>query len=149
MATAAQPAEANLRFEDLATRIQPIQGLIPREWHRHQNLDNSLGGWVRNTATVDPTAVISSNAIILDCARVLGHAKILGSARVGGGATVSDHAIVCEDAEVTDMAQVMGKCILRGRVMVRGDVVLRSGEYCEGVIRALNHGVRPGPLRQA
>ena len=128
-----------VKFEELASRVEPPQGLIRSEWNQHKNPDGSLGGWVQNTAHVDPSVFLALGAVVTDMAKVREHAKILDTAHIGGWAVISGQATVSDDATVIDAAQVSGDCILKGTVMVRGDSVLTSGTFSEGDIKATTH----------
>lgn len=104
--------------------------------HRHINPDRSIGGWVAETATVEPTVYIEHSACVYNCARVLGevtihvHARVYGYARVHGYSTlfgniqVYDHADV-SDSNLHDNVEIFGKakvidCKIYDDVMVYG-----------------------------
>jgi carbonic anhydrase/acetyltransferase-like protein (isoleucine patch superfamily) len=125
-----------LNFEDLGSRMEPVRGLIRDEWSQHRNPDGSLGGWVKNTAFVDPTAFVGPGALVVDKARVLNRSRICDSACVAGWSIISGNAVVSEHAQVTDTAHVGGDCLLNGDVVVRGSTELLSGSYSSGIIRA-------------
>jgi hypothetical protein len=52
----------------------------PVEAHRHINPNKSIGGWVANTATVEPTVYIGYYAWVYGNARVSGNALVYGNA---------------------------------------------------------------------
>jgi len=76
--------------------------------HKHPN----GGGFVADTALVDPSAYVGPNAMVLDSAqvrenaRIEGYGCVRGNAIVRGNAVVSDHAMVRDRAEVFDFAKV-------------------------------------------
>ncbi len=72
--------------------FDPNQG--PVLAHKHPN----GGGWVADTATVDPIAYVGSNAKVYDNAKVYGNAKVSGNAHVYGNAWVYGYALVYGDA---------------------------------------------------
>lgn len=54
-------------------------------WHRHTN----GGGWVEDTAAVDPSAQVSGNA------QVFGNARVFGDSKISGYAVIPDaHGLV-------------------------------------------------------
>ncbi|MBM4036428.1 MAG: hypothetical protein FJ291_32230, partial [Planctomycetes bacterium] len=79
------------------------------------------GGFVADTATVEPTAYIAPDAMVLDRAKVLGNARIEDYAVVRGNAVVKDHArvsghaLVKDDAQVYDHGKVRDWATLQGR----------------------------------
>jgi len=64
--------------------------------HRHVNPDGLLGGWVADTAYVDPTCYVHESAIVFDTAKVLGTSK------------VSPRSIVCDDNVVENSTTWVG-----------------------------------------
>jgi len=52
--------------------------------HRHVNPDGSLGGWVADTAYVDPTSYVMWSAKVYDDARVLENSEISTGSKVCG-----------------------------------------------------------------
>lgn len=79
-------------------------GAVPA--HRHSN----GGGWVANTAYVDPTAFVGPDAQVFGNALVCGDAQVHGDARVRGDAQVYGDARVYGNARVYDNALVCGRC---------------------------------------
>lgn len=112
-------------------------GAGPVEARRHVNPDGSAGGWVAETANVDPAAWVDPDACVFGNARVFGTAQIqdlahvcdnakvdgglvYGEATVGGDCTVAD-AEVGEQAVVVGRARVGGGAQVHGRARVGGD----------------------------
>jgi len=103
-------------------------------WHQHSN----GGGWVQDTALVEPSAYVGPNALVFDSARVLEKARVCDSARVHGQAWVRDAAHVCgrarvrdfaslwDDACVYEYAKICGRAIIGGTTRVCGRVTISS-----------------------
>ncbi|MBE3134646.1 MAG: LamG domain-containing protein, partial [Acidobacteria bacterium] len=79
------------------------------------------GGFVADTATVEPTAYVGPDAMVLASAKVLGRARVEDFAVVTGKAVVQDdarasgHALVADDAQVSDRGKVRDWATVRGR----------------------------------
>jgi len=86
----------------------------------HTNPDGTVGGWVAESALVEPTCYIDSSAEVLEYAQVLGEAKVLSHASISGFAVVKDGAIVDEWAIVTDGALVEGDATICGLAKICG-----------------------------
>ena len=71
--------------------------------HQHSN----GGGWVADTATVEPNARVSGDARVSGAAHVSGDACVYGDAHVYGAAHVSGAAHVCGDAHVSKQPVVV------------------------------------------
>jgi carbonic anhydrase/acetyltransferase-like protein (isoleucine patch superfamily) len=123
---------APVQFEELERYVQPPQGLIRAEWHRHRNPDGSLGGWVENTATVARTAYVGPQALVLMYARVLDLAKVLDEGCVEANSSIEDEVVVCERGVVSDSARLSGNCVVKGTARVRGNFKARTGVYSSG-----------------
>jgi carbonic anhydrase/acetyltransferase-like protein (isoleucine patch superfamily) len=123
-----EASDATVGFEELETRVQPVHGLLRDEWHQHPY----GGGWVQNTARVDPTAYIAPEALVLGRSRVLGRACVLDQACIKGNATVAGHAKVCEQARVSDSAHLSGTCFVTGTALIRGQFTARAGVFADG-----------------
>ncbi len=90
--------------------------------HRHHtNPDGKEGGWVAETAKVDPKAWVEPNA------------RVSGAAHVGPGVKIRGHAVVQDSATVKDGAVVEGSAVIQGDAIVarlrRG--YYHSGHYCQ------------------
>ena len=68
-------------FENLKTQFPDA---VESAWHQHTN----GGGWVMNTARVDPSAFVGPDAVVHGYAVVRGNAVVLGNARVLANARV-------------------------------------------------------------
>lgn len=78
------------------------------------------GGFVADTAKIDPTAYVGPNAMVLDRAQVLGNARVEDYAVVMGSAIVKDNARISGHALVRDNAQVYGNGKARDWATVSG-----------------------------
>ena len=121
-------------------KLVKLQSLFPdatlETWHTHPK----GGGWVQNTASVDPSAYVGPDAIVSGDAQVSGsvydnavvsdHAKVGEAARVRGEAWVFGHAqvfkyaIVYGDARVFGEAQVFGGAQVWGEAWVTGNALV-------------------------
>lgn len=121
------------------------KGSVPA--HRHVNPGGSEGGWVANTARVDPTVFVGFCAQVFCRAHVLGYAsisayaRICGSAvvqdmaRVGGAAVVEGEALVCDFAVVFGSAHVSGCGVVCGSARVSGNAKIGKGMIVRSVIK--------------
>lgn len=125
-----------MSFRELARRIQPAEGLIPRDWAPHCN----GGGWVQKTAHVAATAFVGPFAIVSGDARVLDVARILDEASVTDMAFIAGEAVVDGMASVGGHAKVFGNARISGEAQVGGLFELSCGEVSEGIIRPLSLG---------
>ena len=82
--------------------------------HRHPN----GGGWVDDTASVDPAAHVAAGAV------VRGDATVGPGVRIEGRAWVEPGARLTGDVVVRDVALVRGSARLSGSVLVGGDAVV-------------------------
>jgi len=87
------------------------EGPVPAK--RHVNLDNSVGGWVANTATVTSTAHVSYDAVVFGNAHIFGKAKVYGNTQVYGEALVSGNAKISYNARVSGNAVVSYNALIR------------------------------------
>jgi len=85
--------------------------------HHHTN----GGGWVADSASVDPSAYVSPSAYVFGDAKVSGDAKVFGNAYVFGNAQVFGDARVTENARVSGNAYVLGNARVSGNAHVFGD----------------------------
>lgn len=108
----------------MATTFDFGDGNGPVPANRHRNPDGTEGGWVADTATVEPTAYVGREARVFGRAVVAGHARVFGNARIYG------HATVFGDAKVFGNAEVFGDA------WVFGDAALDSGKFDAGEIDA-------------
>ncbi len=115
--------------------------------HRHKNPDGTKGGWVADTATVEPSAFVREGAMVYGHAMVRGCAFIGDQARVYGCAMIFDRvrvlerARVCGYATMLDAAEISGAAVMRGgsaagESKFNGDALIRGREIAWG--RALD-----------
>ncbi len=89
---------------------------------RHRNPDGSEGGWVADTARVEPTCYIGPNA------------RVFGYARMYGYAWVYENARVYEDACVYENARVYGNALVYGNTKIAFDVKINKGYHKDLII---------------
>lgn len=89
-------------------------GPVPAHRHPHG------GGWVADTASVDPTVYVGREARVYDHAKVGGRVCIRDHARVFGNASVNEDALIHYHAVVQDFANVCGHARVAGRAKVMG-----------------------------
>jgi hypothetical protein len=146
--------EAGLDIVRRATTFDFGDGNGPVPARRHLNPDGSEGGWVADTATVEPTAYLGPASSVFGHARVCGHARVYGDASVFGHAElfadaqvyghawvyghakVSGTARVYGRASVSDSAKVSGDAEVGGPAIVCGYAVLDSGRHASGIIES-------------
>ena len=128
-----------LTNQNMATQtfnFQDGNGFVPA--HRHINSDGSPGGWVAETAFVEPkchigyyarvygNAYVTENACVYHRAQIYGNCVISGNAKVFDNAQVYDHALIYEnsmiydDAEIYEYAHVLGKARVFSRALICG-----------------------------
>jgi hypothetical protein len=94
------------------------------EWHEfdvegrvrarpHVNPDGSLGGWVANTAHVDPSAFLAPEACVFGRGGVEGSARLLDTSSVRDTARVRASAVLAGGASATGNAIVQGSAFIR------------------------------------
>jgi hypothetical protein len=131
----AKPAVAPPEQEAEPTTFDFEDSNGPVPAHRHRNLNGSLGGWVADTATVEPTVYVGPNAWVYGSAEVFGSVHVCGNARVYGDAFLDGNVWVCGnarvygDAEVCGNAQVHEDAEVCGNAEVFGNTVLTSGTH--------------------
>lgn len=76
----------------MASTFDFEDGKGPVPAHRHVNPDGSEGGWVADTAAVEPTAYVGHDARVYSSAWVGGEARVDGKAKVYEDAKVSGYA---------------------------------------------------------
>ena len=120
---------------------------IPVAAHRHTNLDGSEGGWVADTATVQPTAIIGKNAKISGNAEIGGFAVVSGDAKVYGDAWVFDNAKVTGDAVVSGNAKVTGDAVVSGNAKVSGNAIVTGYAEVSGNAKVSGDAVVSGDAK--
>ena len=78
------------------------------------------GGFVANSAQVEPSAYVGPGAMVLNSAKVLGNARVEDYAVVMGNAIIKDNARISGHALVKDNAQVYGNGKVRDWATVQG-----------------------------
>jgi len=117
-------------------------------WHRHQN----GGGWVQDTARVEPSAYVGAEALVFDFARVLENARVSDWARVYGQACLRDAAHVCGHAQIHDCAlvchaaRVYGRAEISGRAVIAGTACVCSSVIISGAVHLVSGTWRTQPL---
>jgi hypothetical protein len=105
-----KPAEDRYNFDD-------GKGFVPAK--RHKNMDGTLGGWVADTAHVDPTCFLGGGALVFGKASVTGNAgvygkaAIYGNAQVSGNATIQANAKICGNSVISGHASIFGKAFIK------------------------------------
>jgi carbonic anhydrase/acetyltransferase-like protein (isoleucine patch superfamily) len=108
--------------------------------HQHTN----GGGWVANTANVEPTAFVGPDAKVCDFAQVTGGARLSGHAVVMDRAVVCDNtlivdAVVMDDATVSGEARVLDRAAISDRAWVAGFASVHGDAVLIGDARVLDH----------
>ena len=116
------------------------------------------GGWVADTAKVDPdcyvgpsavvfgNAKVYENAIINDYSRVYGEAQVYGSAKIYGNAEVYDIAHVCDNARVSgnsrvyQNARVINNAMVHDNAEVYGNAIVRNNAEVFNNCKIYNNG---------
>lgn len=120
-------------FYKLASRIQPAEGLLRKDWEKHPN----GGGWVQKTAFVSPTAYVGPYAIVSGNARVLDLARIMDEASITDTAVIAGTAVVEGKARIGGRAKIFGTAWILGEAEIGGEFSLSSGEFRGGIKRPL------------
>jgi hypothetical protein len=81
--------------------------------HRHVNPDGSEGGWVAETAQVDPSVYVGPNSEVFEFARVFKNVRLEENTVVSGSARLSGNALI-RNVHVMDHAQIFGNAKLLG-----------------------------------
>ena len=148
-----QPHLAKIKAFKQDNKWVKLKSLFPdatlETWHVHPK----GGGWVQNTASVDPSAFVGPNAIVSENAQIYGLARVfhdavvsgnaevrgsalvLGNARVGGNAVVSGNAVVLGNARVGGNAWVGGSAQVSGEAQVFGDAWVWGDAWVTGNAR--------------
>lgn len=87
-------------------------GPVPAK--RHKNPDGTIGGWVANSAIVEPSATVRF------CAEVYGEAEVFGDAQVYGFAKIFNKAKVYDKAKVHGIAEIHGNAEVFGFADIGG-----------------------------
>ena len=96
------------------------------------------GGWVADTADIDPEAFLQSGCVVFGRARVVGSVRIegastvrddawvWGNARISNGSVVCEHGMVSEEAWINDGSMVRGRAWVTGQAYLSGASVVRD-----------------------
>lgn len=102
--------------------------------HKHEN----GGGWVADTASVEPSVYVGrkceifNRAIVKGSVRLEGNARISGAAVVSGGVVLSKNAQVYGKAVVRDATKITDDARVFGEAHVSGDSLLfDTASVCE------------------
>ena len=93
----------------------------PQPTRRHTNPDGSLGGWVAESATVEPGVQLHQDA------RVYGRARIESGAEVDGPAHISEQACVTGSGYMSGFSVIQGDARLEGTMF--GYTVLAGDSF--------------------
>jgi carbonic anhydrase/acetyltransferase-like protein (isoleucine patch superfamily) len=121
--------EISLRATYGPARI-PITYDFGKGFERAHPHDNG-GGWVADTATVEPSVFVGPDAKVCD------FAQVSGGARLSGHAVVMDRAVVCDNALIID-AVVMEGATVSGDSRVTDGAVVKDAAWISGFATA--HG---------
>lgn len=88
----------------LANKNYPCSG-APGAYHT--NADQSVGGYVARTATVDNSVFMEAETSVCDRAVVIEGVKLLGKSSVSGKATVRGDVIISDEAEISGESYVI------------------------------------------
>lgn len=89
--------------------------------HRHLNPNRVLGGWVADTATVEPSVMVYPNAIIYDYAFVAGNCEISGSTSISGDVRIIGNVTINGNAVVTGDAYIHGQAYIHNDAYICQD----------------------------
>ena len=119
-----QAYEVSFPADTEATAFESIPAKPTVAGHQHSN----GGGFVADSAKVDPTAYVGPNAM------VLGNAQVLGKARVG------DYAVVMGNAVVKDNARISGHALVKDNVQVYDNGKVRDWATVTGNWKIYENG---------
>ncbi len=127
---------------------------VPVPAHRHLNPDDTMGGWVADTANVDATVTVSKDSSIYGSAHIYGKVKVVGGSEVFEGAIVNgisggvlienrskihgearifhfaniENSLVDKNAEISGKARVRNESIVSGRAQIAENACLDGAE---------------------
>lgn len=143
--------ELTFDMNEMMTHVMNVdfkdgRGKVPA--HQHEN----GGGWVAETAHVDPSCFVGphavvygharviENAVINDYARVYGNARIYGSAKVYGNAQVYDTAQVYDNAKISGHAKVYENSRVVNNALVYDNAEVYGNSIVRNNAEVLNYG---------
>lgn len=95
----------------------------------HINPDGERGGWVAETALVEPTCYISPEAEVYEFAQVRDNARILGSASAYGFSTIAGDATLAGWAVAVDGAVIQGSAYIDCNTIIGGESFIDYGYF--------------------
>lgn len=101
-------------------------GLGPVPAHRHLNPDNTIGGWVAETASVADSVRIGFYATVFNSACVVGNANIKDGAKVYEKALLNGRVMVANRAQVKGNAKVFYQSLIKDNAIVDGDAEIHG-----------------------
>jgi len=93
----------------------------------HKNPDGSIGGWIAETALVEPTCWLDPDTEVLEYAQVRDNARLQGNAVISGFAVVAGDAIVDDWALVTEAATVQGDAYVGSGAVICRESYIDTG----------------------
>lgn len=105
------------------------------EAHRHPN----GGGWVANTAKVDPAVYVSAASEVFDHAEIRGHVIMKGRCRVFGHAKIDGDITLIGDVIVSESARIFGNATIAGRIDIKNNVGIYGASAVRGEIMLCNN----------
>jgi carbonic anhydrase/acetyltransferase-like protein (isoleucine patch superfamily) len=110
-------------------------GRLRVEAHRHPN----GGGWVANTAKVDPAVYVSASSEVFDKAEIRGHVIIKGRCRVFGHAKIDGNVTLLGDVTVGENVRIFDSATISGRIDIKNNVgIYGVSSVCGEVILSNN-----------
>ena len=125
-----EPFPYRVRFTGCSPSVAPLTEPAAVKGSRHPN----GGGFVAETALVEPSAFVSHDA------QVLGNSKVLGKVRIEDFAEVRD-STVQDTAVVSGHALIADRSVVAGNARVRDYAVVRNASTIRGNARLLEHAV--------
>jgi NDP-sugar pyrophosphorylase family protein len=116
-----------MKFEELKEMLRTrrlrslpinINSLKESDWHQHpvpegyQGLWGKLGGWVQNSASVDPSALIDDSSVVLGNATVGAHARLLESSVIKDRAQLGENAVAFHRSTIEGTARIFPNAIV-------------------------------------
>lgn len=107
---------------------------VPAQGKWHQNPDGSKGGFVANSAEVEPTVNIFEGAEVCDNARILGNVTI-GSSKVSGGSVLSGNMTIANSSVIhNSMITSTGNTMINAVNMDTVTISVSNGNFAGGYL---------------
>ena len=103
-----------------------------RKFRRHTNPDLTIGGFVENTATVDPSVYLGIHTLVYDNAEVHNSVRANGNVHIYGNAKVYGNVQIDENVHVYDYALVADRVRLSGNVRISGSSWITGSAVISG-----------------